>query len=515
MAFETLLLVSGKVPTNDPVLRMLVDSLGFPADVAGTTRPRIGLRVDGRNATLAAQSASDADDFLDLVFGKRAAGVELSAFSLMPPRALEQLFSANAGLGTRRLSFTHGGRTITARYAAGGGGQPEPADTPYVRHLLRFQYQAAAAQGGGNVLTDGAVVDEELLLIDPRALVLADDVAAHLSRNALAGLCRSAHCMVLPPGLILESGPSDSYYSADRSWRRHSVRTQVAALAADPQEPAVVTLWRLADEPALRDALREGGVLRLAHEAEGPSKVVLALTSGSDDPVPAFRRRVLFDGPGPTPPAGAPWTEAVARCLREGITSVLAVELPGGESEALVAIATGPGVSMDWSVEPQWSSDPAEAPRMGAWNVLDVVFAKLGAGTLREALYRDVLEGASARDHYAPDHKFALSLFVASYWRCPWDRSAGPGPWRDAVWTVLEWIANGTAPPPEKRFGDQAWRGVQRDPVLGLVVAHHPANAARLLEYRLLLPVGATLLQCGSIRLDDPTTTLDQGYELV
>jgi hypothetical protein len=443
---------------NDALVEAL-KRLGLYAHLPLANRPplaRLGW-LDGRPTLHAADP--------DALFRHVQRRKTTAAFALAPAAELKRLDGAVFGHGLRYVR-------VTAADADERG--------PYHRRFVVLEFEGIAppadlAADGPRVVS-GEPPDLPLLLAEPLRFTLDGARAAELfalERKELA----AANAVVLPATRI--QAPDDGYFSRGRLRVRRALRELWRAAGRQADEPAGVTLWRLQDEPLLRDVLLDGGALRLVGDPGGPTALRLDVAGRHDgDATAAYRARFFLAA---DRGAGPPALKAAALAVAADVRALA----PGGVRVAPAAAPTS------WAVDATTIApyDPA-GPAEGTWQQLDATARALVARPDRAFIDRHVLRPSEARAGGNPDHDQAERR-----WAVHLARSADPD---DAIWrraffpALLTYLRSADRPPPEARVAGEAAR-LRAEAVAGSWRCVHDRQVAddELTRWRLLFPLGA------------------------
>jgi hypothetical protein len=477
-------------PLNEE-LEFLLKDLGVFARLDLTERPAVGLEMRDGEAILA---SPDPDAFFDLVFENKL----VDAFATAPLGQLRDLH--------KRLFF-HRARFIQVEHREHELGG---ASEPHARRLLRITYAESALQGDFD--TQRTRVERRParevpfpLLVNPLAFEIED---RHLSRlfGAHALALRGINGFFLPPSRPVDP---ESYFSDGRIELREAIQSYSSLQRHRPDEPTAISLWRLTNDPAVRDILIEGGWLDFIGEEARPTRARLHVMGlDSADPIQAYRARTIFH---PEQAPGASWARAAASALARDLTELL----PLG-----VDVLPAHGKPVSTTVSTTRSYEPSNLEQ-GSWQRLELLKDELVEKRHRQSFDENVLWPSRSRGSAPPDHDLAERLFLANYWRVPWTANTDRGPWRYALLDLLRWELGGIDHAPRERvqsWSDEGWPWIEEavsDKML--VVVHRPLplmSEEDLQIWRLLLPVGAVLKPGGTIRLDDVSSRLDRGFAL-
>lgn len=448
---------------------------------------RLGL-VGGRPAlwTPAAQ------ELMDLVYS----GAEVRAVSTAPVETLARLHGS---------FFIYGQRFLEVIYSPHN---PEPDVTkPYLRDPAYRRRLVVLRPGTPNQdfdqIQEHDPPDAEPLIVNPQLFELEGDEALKLfsvvSRVALPD------AFLLPPTLV--EGPEDSYFSEEEQQQpRLETRRELLRVAdsdlPSAQEPTLMSLWRVSDEPLLKDLLAEGGSLEITGAASGPTLARLQLFAS--DPISDYRRRLLLE------PAGLPgprWVVELAAAIRQDIEQLL----PGG-------LPLGPaGLNLNWKVGPTLRSEQPPGDIVGNWHRLEQICKSLGNEELQNYLHGRVLWPSRDRNH-----DLAERLFISNFCRCPSTSDECQAAWRLALCADL------LRPNCEfsgKRLGVksrmQLWQSggwpqlsqpLERGPwILQHLSSDGPVD---ILKWRYLLPLESIITTGAMFQLSPGFNALNRGFVL-
>jgi hypothetical protein len=470
-------------------LETLLRDLGLLASLplAGRVPPAgLGFR-DG----VPALEVRSADDLFDLIADRG----EVHALSLVPLPDLQRLHGVTFMHAARHVQVIHEPDCPPGAIWAGA----------YSHRLVTLRRAGVAPQADlrqRGLLAETAAPECPALLVDPLVIPLDERRPAALFGDL--SLLESVNAVFLPPTLL--AAPPDSYFAATRQRLRHTLARHCSLDQARPDEPAAVTLARRTDHPLLRDILFDGGGLHLFAGPRGQTRLALHFAAPGDNPGAAFRVR-MFREPDSMP--GPAWAGHLARTLRDD----------------LVGLAPG-GLDVQWDAPPlTWTTAPGRSfdrdtwrPPHGAWPLLCRLRDALRSADAA-AFDELVLWPARARDGCNDDHDLAERLFLAHLWRCPWsaeaDLDGSGGPWRQAFLDLLERELAGAGETVEERVRRRARGGWPRiDGGSGVSVRFASRRPETVLEWRLLLPLGAVLRLGGTLVLNDPASRLDRGFVL-
>lgn len=471
---------------NSATLNEIREKFGLP-DGEDWIRPAAGLgMVDGK---LKLWTEKEEDFFQYLKRELRTNGrASILALSAAPQEDLQRIH----GLVLWRSTL------VNYRVTWVGAPADEQNRHPYARRFLQIAPVDAVPKNVSDheTIIESAEHEGTLppLMIDPKEIPFPDEPSVLLASSFSNK--PNKQLWFLPP--VRTEGHPDmgkrSYFFSQSREFRQCLRG-VAKISNQWEEPVAVTLQRLADEPALRDILLDGGAL-CVEESEGEAtRIVLDVRPPEKGITAAIRSRVILGDPvllADLPPGA----KELALELRRDIEAIV----PGGR----IREAKGEGV--DWSVPQTDERDIAEAGGVtemkGYWHHL---FALRQHVTDRAGdsspLWNIVLR------HSAPDgkynHPYVLDLFSLNFWRQPWGRPAQATAWNQAVGDLLARELVGKPETPQER-SERRWEGRHTLTQLEdhVVVAYGGDLAlSDVLEWRLLYPLG-TVIYARSLLLD-------------
>jgi hypothetical protein len=512
VAYTSWLLATTTAGQRDPTVNLLAD-FDFPRYQVGLRRPVVGLGlVDGR-PTLSATSRTQLQD---LVNTARDDG-PVAAFSVLPTTDLRQLHEQVFVVNGQALRVTCD--LCTA---------PLFAADPYFRRFVRLSYvgpQALDPRGTAVLGEEPDVPDDARLFVKPVPYALQAEQAELLARRLVRdGYVRDGtEYLLLPP--VMDAGgppPSDSYFTAERIGLREAL-ARLPQLQPRPDQAAAVILWRIANDPALRDVLIDGAGLLVGGSPGARTHFRLAVPD-VEEQLAAYRRAMLL---GDTWPGRPYWAEAVSSRLRADVAELGCRFRTQADAAGPTTFADLPSGALPLSVERLTVATggarvpalrpfrPAQFPPTGSWQWFDAVAARLPAGELRDRYLAEVSIPGRARSGWAPDHDRTEAAFENECWGW-FGPPGGQEAWRAVMVEVVRWVAAGGAVPVERRVAPSA----DTSPRLiategGWRLTHRPdASDLDRARWRLVLPPGSILEPGGAVVLDDPTGGLDRGYWL-
>lgn len=432
----------------------------------------------------------------------------------------------------------------------------DDTELPYYRRLLSiklFDFEIAPdTQHEEHEFESPLAPNEERLLwIDPELVELDSNEVSSLfdsgsSRRALASDLKTA--FLLPPVRTtlhrsrsrLSSEPltrkKAPYFSPSLVALREVVRKAAGYAVPQAEEPSIVTLVRLVDEPLIRDFLLDGASVAVLGEEGQPTEVRLCVSGGSE-PGSRYRASALLDS---LQAEGPKWGGQLLQEIRQDVEGLL--------PKYWGVLAVPPR----WSGQPAsdcekqaslgaltWESDVLRGYRQGGsggtWEHLKLLRDRLATAPPSDSLFEErVTEPTRARvgngpevEESPPDNDLAEKLFVTQLWRCPWTDAPDEPSWRHAT---VELLRNDFALlGPEARV--DSWNSRPRNAEEtneaftfshfrrgsdGAFILRYSGvpNYERIKKWRLLLPLGA-IINARTIILDaGPRSVLDRGFVL-
>lgn len=483
---------------NNPVLENIAKRLqaAFEADL--TDRPAVALGVRDGQAVLWTDSPRK---LLDLLEKRRS----LVAFSLAPATELRRLDGCVFHEEARWVEVK---TWIAAGWASA---------TPHYRRVVELkwfetQLQEDLDRRHADVKSGPREAKIAALLLNPPQIRQDRGRFAPIFDQQAAALVALTDGALLPP---TQTPPEGSYFLEDLRALRAAVASAAGIGEPRLEEPAAVALWRMTDEPLLRDLLMEGGGLSVTGGPGEPTTVRLEVHGLAErDPIAAYRAQGVL---GPIELPGSELSRRLAEVIRNDIRTDITWGL------AIEAARE----AVDWTVEalPIAEARP-EGHSEGTWQRLLAIKDRVDEDNQRRKFDEEItvpsrgrLTGDPARPYSNPDHDLAERRFMCVAWRCPW--SAGQvESWRYAMVALLPTELLGKRTSPAERVGSwrAEWRGEGRfeyreSPGRSSEVVH-PATATpdEVLQWRLLMPLGTVFTPRATLRLDDCLSRLDHGY---
>ncbi len=489
--FQAWLLIQD--PPN-PDLVNLVTQLGLFAKLDLTARPSVTLSLRDGCGVL---TTADPDALFDLIWQKHLQSECVLGFSAAP---LQDLIDLHGRTFFRKARYAR-----LSCYAAGDGSLSDP----YYRRLVKFEYEQAAPHGSSATPTTSVITeaphDDYPLILNPQPLPMsATNVAMVFGSGALA--LQDINGVVLPP---TRSPDETSYLAAPYHDVRKALSESLNLTKPNPCEPAMVSVWRLIDDPLLQDLLLDGGSLRLSEGDRQPTAARMEIRGTSEEPASIYRAGVFLD---PPHMPGPPWATQVALALQADLQRTVS----GGLHLCSALEPT------NWNLGPlrPWQSGGSDD---GTWGDVERLKDILPSQYQSErALVEGNVLNPSRRRAYSgttenfPDNDLCERAFVSRFWRCPWSASTEGGPWRYALLDLLltDWRTGPVTPEQRVRtWSSDRW--LQLDKAGQPWVLEHPltVGSSELLRWRLLLPLGVVFRKHGRVILNQ-ISWLDRGYVL-
>ena len=421
---------------------------------------------------------------------------EVEAFSFAP--------AAHLAVAHNKVYFS---KTRFVQVLWHGPEEPtEKRNHPYFRRFVTLRFLHSGVQT--DLELDDAVDVESghcdplrnRLVIRPERIEFAARLFEPIYRNRAKAL-KEINALLLPP--VRNAGSVSPYFEPKRAAIRAALRPLLDAYPRD-KRPVAVALWRLADDPLVRDLLCDGSSLDVCAGSDGETRIGMRLYPGDESRSTAMARArsALFMEPEASD--GPRWASELGRVLR-------------GDLE----MATGGWLDVSPADGPTWWSELPDAgfdrggPEAGSWTQLEALKIRLGEDDPQASVdfFEDVLRPTQPGYGGNPDHDGAELRFNGHVFRCPW-QTEPPSSWRHVMMDVVADALRDTPMSPRDRVKQQELSvGALRDNRLHLV--HTRCNDSEELQrLRLLFPLGTVFQHRRKLRLDDSSAALDRGYRL-
>jgi hypothetical protein len=517
MQYKTWLLLREKA--NEP-LQKLTQRFGCFTRCDHGERPFASLRIaeDPETGVRTPQLwVADEEKFLEYLWrpehkvGRQA---RLTAFSAAPLSVLQELDGAWLRGSKMQLYSIHCGAAegVTAR------------TEPYFRRFVEIREETKEpGDWRGRVRDAKAVGDFECdLYFDPIVLDLTEGRIKFLLSSD-GEVIREANAYFLPPVRIAEdydewsetlNGPD--YLSPGLIQLRQSLLSALGFDKPQDEEPSIISMVRLLDDPIIRDILWDGGAPDVDVENTKPTRWTVRFCQEGD--LASYRTKVFIR---PAAIEVADWSGAdcarVGTCLQEDLRALAPFSmLPEAGSEA-----------MDWGIAEAGKTDAASVHHEGSYPLIAGLGKRLEQNDERTAFQGLVTWGAAPVDDQPPSHDLAERNFIRRLFRCPWLRPPGPPwmaeeenwgkAWTDAVRDLLVYEFNDSPICLEDRVVGWTYLNCRLENTGGGAVIYHSYRSQQyeVLTCRLLAPLGTVLRADRTICLDDPVRSLlDEGFVL-
>jgi hypothetical protein len=430
---------------------------------------------------------------MDLVYS----GAEVRAISCAPTATLQQLNGA---------FFIYGQRFVQVIYDPF---EPDPElGKPYLRDPAYRRRLVVLRMGTPNqefepILELDPPAAAEPLVINPQLFELEETEAQNLFR--VCSKVALPDAFLLPP-TVSEAAP-DSYFSEEEQEHpRLEVRQELRRIAdsdlPSPEEPCLMSLWRVCDEPLLKDFLVEGGSLEITGPESGPTLTQLHLHTSH--PISEYRMRLMLE---PESLPGPDWVPGLARSLREDVETLL----PGGLSIQVTSS------TRDWTIGPTLRSEQPPGDIVGNWHRLDQISKSVARVELQNYLHGRVLWPSRERNH-----DMAERLFLSNFFRCPSRDAMVQEAWRlalcaDLLRTGSEFSGQRlTVKRRLELWTSAGWPRLSRPLDRGPWILQHLSSdgPVDVMKWRYLLPLESLITTGAMFRLERGFNALNRGFVL-
>ena len=311
---------------------------------------------------------------------------------------------------------------------------------------------------------------------------------------------KEINALLLPP--VRDARSVSSYFEPKRTAIRAALRPMLDAYRRD-ERPVAVALWRLADDPLVRDLLCDGGSLDVRTGKNKETRVGVRIHAGEasrSSTAMAQARSSLFLEPKAI--HGVSWASELGGVLRGDLEMATGGWLDVSHAES----------PMPWS-DPPYAGFDRGGPEEGSWTQLEALKKRLEVDAPGASVdfFGDVLQPTKPGRGGNPDHDGAELRFNGHVFRCPW-QTEPPSSWRHVMMDVVADALRDTPMSPGDRVKQQ---GLSVDALLddGLHLVHLGHNdPEELRRLRLLLPLGTVFRHRHKLTLDGSSAALDRGY---
>lgn len=443
------------------------------------------------------------------------AGEEVRAVSCLPAADLERL---------NHSFFIYGQRFIEVVYTPD---EPEPdVRIPYLRDPAYRKRVVVLRPGTPNrdfqrlEETEEPHPEASPLILNPQVMYLDRKAVEALVR--VVSLVEAPDAAVLPP--YFAGGIEETYYSgegdfleeldyseeeyAPRRETRRAMATACGLVKPHPDEPAMLSLWRLADEPLVLDYLREGSSLEVPGVVNEPTLATLQVFQARGtpaDPLADYRQRFVLRSQQPLP--GPPWIADLGRAIQEDLQALV----PGGLQ------LTTTTQRNSWVVEPPLRGNRPRGAESGSWQRLEALRRRIGQEKLQTWFHDQVLWPSRGGEH-----DLAEQLFMMNFFRCPSTLPQAQEGWRVAMAADLLRpdceLAGNTVPVGARiKFWQSGnWPRLSKPLDRGAWILEHLSSdsVVDVYKWRYLMPLESIVCTGRMFRLERPFSALDRGFVL-
>lgn len=474
----------------------LIATLGLSSVVDVTPRPPVTLSLRGDTAVL---STPDVRELFESVhYSTVTLNKPMLALATAPAEDLRRI-NGRVFLG----SVFH--VRVTCRAAQ----TPADVDDPYFRRLVELRFLASELQRGfetGRAEIEPAQSPKgHPLFLKPLPLVFdAGRMAPLLADRARA--LSSINGFLFPP---VRDDCRGTYFGPELRRARSVLAAHLGAPQPTASQPSALSVWRMLDDPFLRDLLLDGGSVSVANtDGEPTTPCINVWGEASADSLADYRARMLL--------GQYRLGDAVAAAMGPALARDLADTAPFAPAARTAQSA----VNWSTSTRPR-PFDAGSVRESGSWQRLRDLSETLQrnrehAGALAP-LDDCVLNPSRPRPGTHPDHDLAEVELIRHLWRCPWSDRSDPG-WRMALLDLLKQEFAGEFPALDDRV--RAWSTgghFETRASRAATEVLYPASASLedVLRWRLTAPMGVIFKPNAQLRLDDRFSKLDHGFQLV
>jgi hypothetical protein len=510
-------------PAGGRVKEFLAD-LGALNDVDLGPRPRAALAVVGGTVHLITPDPAKIFD------ASAASDRGRLAFALSEVGDLQRL---------HEKKFRHRGNWFQITWE---GNNSDTTLGPYFRRFVRIRFFSDQPLDGARI-TPGTETEcvrrdptaEELerggLILDPGRVTFSPDQTTiagapfvpYWLQDAGAPL-RESSAVLLPPtrgqdqGRIIPdegdawsaSVPRESYFSKAAGTMRLDLAKVLGIESPTAHEAAMVSLWRVTNDPLVRDVLFEGGAVELVASNGEPTRWRIRV-AGRDREIGRYRHAIFVT---PRDYGGKEWAAKFGPVVATRIAADSSLIAPNG----LPPMAADN--VLQWSRTRARSYQARDAPPEGFWQVFVEIENRIRQGGSSAGEFHKLItepSGPVSAENAPPDHDLAELLFMKEVWRCPWADDL-PTEWRRALEEILPDLTGASMRSLDASVGTWAdARASANVRSTGPEAVGHSftVEAQAVKTWRLIAPLGTVFREDRTIVLNDAVRgRLDRGFVL-